>query len=79
MILIKGVSPAAKAIVDAICRGERYVTEPSWYRALHLFKFLCPEIADWCFNIVYKKLPDMNGEDSTCNASVLTLGTKPNK
>ncbi|KAJ9709910.1 hypothetical protein PVL29_001409 [Vitis rotundifolia] len=57
--LIKAISPkglpkmraglAAKAIVDAICRGERYVTEPKWYRMLTLFKYLCPEVIEWHF------------------------------
>ncbi|RVW32015.1 11-beta-hydroxysteroid dehydrogenase 1B [Vitis vinifera] len=40
---------AAKVIVDAICRGERYVTEPKWYRMLTLFKYLCPEVIEWHF------------------------------
>ena len=60
---IMRVGPAAKAIVEAICRGERYVTEPSWYRVLHLLKFLCPEVIEWCIDIMYlKKVLKMNGE-----------------
>lgn len=72
------VGPAAKAMVDAICRGERYVTEPSWYRVLYLYKFLCPEVMEWCFNVVYAKM-DMNGEAPTCHTSVLPSETKANK
>ena len=55
---MRRVGSAAKAIVNAICRGERYVTEPSWNRVLHLFKFLCPEVGEWCFNMVYMKMLD---------------------
>ncbi|KAJ0051960.1 hypothetical protein Pint_01216 [Pistacia integerrima] len=33
----------AKAIVSGACRGERYVTEPSWVRVLFVLKLLCPE------------------------------------
>lgn len=40
---------AAKAIVDAVCRGQRYVTEPKWYRILMLFKYLCPELIELHF------------------------------
>ena len=70
---------AATAIVEAICRGERYMTEPSWYRVLHLLKFLCPEVVDWWLNITYMKKLDMNGEAPTSHSSVLPLETEANK
>ena len=37
----------AKAIVDAVCRGESYVTEPKWYRPFFMLKALCPELFEW--------------------------------
>ncbi|XWS37086.1 hypothetical protein CRYUN_Cryun19dG0012700 [Craigia yunnanensis] len=37
----------AKAIVASACRGDRYLTEPSWYRRTLLLKMLCPELLDW--------------------------------
>ncbi|KAL6011651.1 hypothetical protein ACLOJK_002099 [Asimina triloba] len=33
----------AKAIVNGACRGERYVTDPSWYKATWLYKAFAPE------------------------------------
>ncbi|XP_022770622.1 11-beta-hydroxysteroid dehydrogenase 1B-like [Durio zibethinus] len=36
----------AKAIVASACRGDRYLTEPSWYRLTLLLKILCPELLD---------------------------------
>ncbi|KAL5795313.1 hypothetical protein ACOSQ2_000133 [Xanthoceras sorbifolium] len=48
-VLSTGV--CAKAIVDGTCRGDRYVTEPSWVNVLFVFKLLCPEVLDWCIRI----------------------------
>ncbi|KAE8705942.1 putative Hydroxysteroid dehydrogenase 2 [Hibiscus syriacus] len=36
----------AKSIVASACRGDAYLTEPSWYSTLWLFKMLCPELLD---------------------------------
>lgn len=38
----------AQAIVDSTCRGDKYLTEPSWIDAGFLWKLLCPEVFDWC-------------------------------
>ncbi|XP_027068869.1 11-beta-hydroxysteroid dehydrogenase 1A-like [Coffea arabica] len=37
----------AKAIVDSVCRKERYVTVPKWCKVLFLLKILCPELIEW--------------------------------
>ncbi|KAI5562980.1 hypothetical protein BDE02_15G086500 [Populus trichocarpa] len=42
----------AKAIVDSACRGDRYLTEPSWARMTFLLKVLCPEVLEWLFHMV---------------------------
>ncbi|XP_057484947.1 11-beta-hydroxysteroid dehydrogenase 1A-like [Actinidia eriantha] len=42
----------ANAIVDAVCRGERYVTEPKWYKPLFTLKALCPELFEWLYRTV---------------------------
>ncbi|GAV82256.1 adh_short domain-containing protein [Cephalotus follicularis] len=38
----------AKAIVNGVCHGERYIIEPFWMRLLFLAKLLCPEVVEWC-------------------------------
>ncbi|KAJ9709908.1 hypothetical protein PVL29_001407 [Vitis rotundifolia] len=52
---VMNTEPATKSIVDSICRGERYVTEPQWYGAIHLLKDLCPEMVEWYYSIMYFK------------------------
>ncbi|KAK3033365.1 hypothetical protein RJ639_034415 [Escallonia herrerae] len=45
----------AKAVLDAVGRGERNVTEPKWYKPFVLLKGLCPEVTDWCYRTCYFK------------------------
>ncbi|KAK3033359.1 hypothetical protein RJ639_034409 [Escallonia herrerae] len=45
----------AKAVLDAVGRGERNVTEPKWYKAFVLLKGQCPEVTDWCYRTFYFK------------------------
>ncbi|XP_044501923.1 11-beta-hydroxysteroid dehydrogenase A-like isoform X4 [Mangifera indica] len=46
-ILVESTETCAKAIVSAACRGERYVTEPSWTGVLFVVKLLCPEVVEY--------------------------------
>ncbi|KNA05182.1 hypothetical protein SOVF_192730 [Spinacia oleracea] len=43
----------AKAIIDSVCRGDRYVTEPTWYRVSGWWKAFAPELVDWLFSVFY--------------------------
>ena len=40
---------AAKAIVEAVSRGERYITLPKLYSSLMFFKYFWPELIEWHF------------------------------
>ena len=44
---LESADKCAKAIVDSACRGEKYLTEPSWTKVTILWKVFCPEIIDW--------------------------------
>ncbi|GAU50846.1 hypothetical protein TSUD_76140 [Trifolium subterraneum] len=37
----------AKEIVRGACRGDMYVTNPSWVKVIFPFKVLYPELVDW--------------------------------
>ena len=44
----------AKAIVNSACRGEKYLTEPPWFRTTIFWTVFCPEVLEWfsrCFFI----------------------------
>ncbi|OIT35370.1 PREDICTED: 11-beta-hydroxysteroid dehydrogenase 1B-like [Nicotiana attenuata] len=46
------VEECAKAIVNGACRGERYITVPSWFRVTYLWKVFCPEVVDWILRLL---------------------------
>ncbi|KAJ6749731.1 hypothetical protein OIU85_000372 [Salix viminalis] len=37
----------AEASVQSACRGDMYLTEPSWWNALSMLKLLRPELVEW--------------------------------
>jgi short-subunit dehydrogenase len=47
----------AKAIVASACRGDMYLTEPSWVNVLFWIKMLCPEALESCFHSILVKRP----------------------
>ncbi|KAF6158015.1 hypothetical protein GIB67_008144 [Kingdonia uniflora] len=46
MVPVRSVEECAKVIVNGICRGKRWVTDPSFYEYFNLFKIFVPEIAE---------------------------------
>ncbi|GER45504.1 11-beta-hydroxysteroid dehydrogenase 1B [Striga asiatica] len=42
----------AKAIVRGAIRGERYVTEPAWFKVTYLWKLLFPELVEWSLRLM---------------------------
>ena len=62
----------ANAIVDAVCRGERYVTEPKWYRPLFMLKALFPELVEGLYRTVSlnskSKISDVDASGNTRSA-----------
>ncbi|KAK4846629.1 hypothetical protein QYF36_020063 [Acer negundo] len=59
---IGSVISCAKAIVNSACRGERYLTEPSWFRVTYWLKVFCPEVIEWSYRLFYLTRP---GDPST--------------
>lgn len=43
------VEDCAEAIVGAICRKEKCVTEHQWWKLFFRFKFWCPELTQWVY------------------------------
>ena len=51
-----GASACAEAIVAAICRKEKFVTEPKWCKFFFLMKTLCPELIEWGNRMFYSRI-----------------------
>lgn len=58
------VEECAKAIVNGACRGERYVTVPSWFKVTYLWKVFCPEVVEWILRLFYLSGSGTSPEDA---------------
>ncbi|XP_023889693.1 11-beta-hydroxysteroid dehydrogenase A [Quercus suber] len=54
-ILVKSTEGCAKAIVASACRGDMYLTEPSWMKVMFWMKIMCPEVLEWCLHLTFIK------------------------
>ncbi|XP_040986394.1 11-beta-hydroxysteroid dehydrogenase A-like [Juglans microcarpa x Juglans regia] len=69
---IEPVGKCAKAIVDGACRGEKYLTEPAWMRVTYFWKVFCPEILEWCNQLLLTR-PGSDSERDTPSKRLLDL------
>ncbi|CAK9138276.1 unnamed protein product [Ilex paraguariensis] len=54
----------AKAIVDGVCRGDRYVTVPAWFRVTYLWRVFWPEVIDWTYRLLFNPRPGASPEEA---------------
>ncbi|KAK4486153.1 hypothetical protein RD792_008821 [Penstemon davidsonii] len=53
LIPIMNVESCAKAIVRGATRGERDVTEPTWFKVTYFWKVFCPEVMETMYRLFY--------------------------
>ncbi|XP_044494630.1 11-beta-hydroxysteroid dehydrogenase A-like [Mangifera indica] len=53
VVPVASVSCCARAIVNSASRGDRYLTQPSWFRITYWLKVLCPELVEWTYRMCY--------------------------
>ncbi|XVE56545.1 hypothetical protein DITRI_Ditri04bG0019600 [Diplodiscus trichospermus] len=56
-IPVATASGCAEAIVNSACRGDRYLTQPSWFRVTYLWKVFFPEVIEWGYRLFYFSSP----------------------
>lgn len=66
----------AKAIGDGACRGDRYVTEPGWFRVLYLVRVFVPELMEWCFRVMYVTRPGQSDKEALSKKVLDMVGAK---
>ncbi|OMO84182.1 Short-chain dehydrogenase/reductase SDR [Corchorus capsularis] len=54
---VGSVSGCARTIVNSVCRGDRYVTEPSWFSVTYLWKLFFPEVFEWSCRLISLPAP----------------------
>ncbi|KAK6123753.1 hypothetical protein DH2020_042508 [Rehmannia glutinosa] len=57
LVPVLSVEKCAKSIVRSALRGERYVTEPAWFRVTYLWKLFFPEVVEWTFRLLSMTTP----------------------
>ncbi|WZZ41054.1 hypothetical protein YC2023_037313 [Brassica napus] len=57
---VASVSGCAKEIVNGVCRKQRYVTEPSWFKVTYLWKVFCPELIEWGCRLLFMTTSEEN-------------------
>ncbi|KAJ0113509.1 hypothetical protein Patl1_01254 [Pistacia atlantica] len=56
-IPVGSVSGCARAIVNSASRGDRYLTQPSWFKITYWLKVLCPDLLEWIYRMSYLSEP----------------------
>ncbi|XP_022923933.1 11-beta-hydroxysteroid dehydrogenase 1B-like [Cucurbita moschata] len=76
LVPVETAEACAKAVVKGICRGQRYVTEPSWYDVLYYWKAFCPEIVEWCYRILAMPAAGASESDALTKQALDYTGAK---
>ncbi|KAF5196309.1 11-beta-hydroxysteroid dehydrogenase 1B [Thalictrum thalictroides] len=61
----------AKGIVNGVCRGDKYITEPSWYNVLYLWRVFCPEVLEWFNHLML--VPAVGTSTETLSKKILDV------
>ncbi|XP_059635993.1 11-beta-hydroxysteroid dehydrogenase 1A-like [Cornus florida] len=62
-------SACAKVIVNGVCRGERNVTQPKWFKLLFMLRTLSPEVVEWYYRTFYFTNPTISHQMLSANIS----------
>ncbi|XP_015865828.3 11-beta-hydroxysteroid dehydrogenase A-like [Ziziphus jujuba] len=66
----------AKAIVNSACRGQRYLTEPSWFKVTYIWKVLCPDVIEWAYRLLYLTNPGTSPSEAPSKKILDYTGAK---
>ncbi|KAF5187704.1 11-beta-hydroxysteroid dehydrogenase 1B [Thalictrum thalictroides] len=67
---LRSASDCAKAILKGVCRGDRHVTDPSWYRIFFVLKVFMPEIMEMYLHTTYTIIPRRNRKKNAAAINV---------
>ncbi|XP_062114910.1 11-beta-hydroxysteroid dehydrogenase A-like [Humulus lupulus] len=75
-IPVETCQDCAKAIVKSALRGQRYLTEPSWFKVTYAWKVFCPEILEWGFRLFYLTKPGTEASQATSKKILDFIGAQ---
>ncbi|CAO2818170.1 unnamed protein product [Amaranthus hypochondriacus] len=53
VIPVGTVEGTAKSIIHSVCRGDRHVTIPAWFKVTYVLDMLCPEVLEWTYRLLF--------------------------
>ncbi|KAF4361577.1 hypothetical protein F8388_007593 [Cannabis sativa] len=66
----------AKGIVKSALKGQRYLTEPSWFKVTYIWKVFCPEILEWGYRLFYLNKPGTEASETPSKKILDVSGAK---
>ncbi|XWS60237.1 hypothetical protein CRYUN_Cryun07bG0018600 [Craigia yunnanensis] len=75
-IPVGSASGCAQAIVNSACRGDRYLTQPSWFSVTYLWKVFFPEVIEWGYRFFYFSRPGAPQQEAPSKKILDLTGAK---
>ncbi|KAJ4843087.1 hypothetical protein Tsubulata_019150 [Turnera subulata] len=66
----------AKAIVNSACRGDKYLTEPTWFNVFWMWKMFCPGVIEWAYRLFYVTRPQEPASEAVSKKILDVTGAK---
>jgi len=66
----------AEVVVDSACKGDAYVTWPSWYSPLHMVMCAAPEVVNWFSRLFYVTKPGSSSGKTLSKKILEATGAK---
>uniref|UniRef100_A0A7N0U700 Ketoreductase domain-containing protein n=1 Tax=Kalanchoe fedtschenkoi TaxID=63787 RepID=A0A7N0U700_KALFE len=73
---VLSVHRCAEAIVNSVARGDRYLTEPAWFRTTYFWKVFCPEILEWIYHFMFLSSPGGSSKETPSKKILDFTGAK---
>ncbi|KAK6924642.1 Short-chain dehydrogenase/reductase SDR [Dillenia turbinata] len=70
------VAAYAKAIVNRVLGGTKYLTEPAWFKTTYYWKAFCPELLEWCYRVFYHTRPRKPPSEAPSKRIIDMIGLK---
>ncbi|XVF54723.1 hypothetical protein PTKIN_Ptkin05aG0204000 [Pterospermum kingtungense] len=76
LVPVGSASGCAEAIVNSACRGDRYLTQPSWFSVTYLWKVFFPEVIEWSYRLFYLSRPGAPPQEAQSKKVLDLTGAK---
>lgn len=76
IIPVLSVQKCAESIVKSACRGDRYLTEPAWFKVNYYWNMFFPEMVSLVNGLLFMHSPGNSTKDTTSKKILDLTGAK---